>query len=378
MTAQRFNVDALPGYATGRSDVSVAAAVSADGRIFLSAQSALNAQGEIAGAGDPVAQTEAALGRIASALAAAGGSLADIAKLTVHVVDRAHCAAVHAVISRRLAAANPVCVTLVVAGLARPELLIQLDAEAVTAGAQDVFARAQPDASGAQPNDPAAQAERALSALAQRLREGGSGMDDVCKITVYITDRAHRPDVYPVIGKYFRGIHPVSTGIIVPGFAQADALFDIDAVAVRKHGGAPHVRVRPYHSSVARYGTEQQPLDCDFCMAVRAGRRVILRGQTGVDLDEVMRGKGDAVAQARQAMNNVAILLGDAGARLSDVVKVTVFVTDRAWLGGVSEAVLQRLAGVAPAFSALVVKGLASAELLMEVDITAVIAEPGV
>ncbi len=74
-------------------------------------------------------------------------------------------------------------------------------------------------------------------------------------------------------------------------------------------------------------------------------------------------------------MDNVAILLSEAGASLSDVVKATVFVTDRAFLAGVSEVVLDRLKGVMPAFTALVVKGLASPELLMEVDITAVLSD---
>ena len=80
-------------------------------------------------------------------------------------------------------------------------------------------------------------------------------------------------------------------------------------------------------------------------------------------------------AQARQAMDNVEVLLGEAGARPADVVKATVFVTDRAFLAGVSAVVLDRLKSHVPAFSALIVKGLASPELLMEVDITAVIAD---
>ena len=226
------------------------------------------------------------------------------------------------------------------------------------------------------PQDAAAQADVALKNLSILLNEVGSGMEDVCKITVYISDRAYRPAVYPIIGKYFRGIHPVSTGIIMSGFARPDILFEIDAQVMSKQSGAPHARIRPYHSKNARYGTEQQPLDCDFCMAVRAGRQVILRGQTGVDLNEVMRGAGDAVEQARQAMDNVAILLGEAGAKLSDVMKATVFVTDRAFLTAVSEAVLDRLKDVQPTFTAMVAKGLASPELLMEVDITAVVDEP--
>ena len=72
------------------------------------------------------------------------------------------------------------------------------------------------------------------------------------------------------------------------------------------------------------------------------------------------------------ATDNVAVLLGEADASVKDVVKATVFVTDRAFLSGVSDIVLRRLDGVVPCFSALVVKGLASPELLMEVDITAV------
>jgi enamine deaminase RidA (YjgF/YER057c/UK114 family) len=131
--------------------------------------------------------------------------------------------------------------------------------------------------------------------------------------------------------------------------------------------------VRRYHSNAVRYGFAQQSLDCDFCMAVRAGPQVILRGQTGTDLNEVMHGGGDAVAQAEQAMENVGVLLGEAGASLADVVKATVFVTDRAFLPGVADVVLRRLNGVTPCFSAIVVKGLASPELLMEVDITAMV-----
>jgi enamine deaminase RidA (YjgF/YER057c/UK114 family) len=256
----------------------------------------------------------------------------------------------------------------------------------VAASAPEIFVRGQTGSAldgksmaglGRRPHDAAAQAELALANLATLLGEAGSDMEDVCKITVYISDRAYRPAVYPVIGKYFRGIHPVSTGIIVPAFARPEILFEIDVQVLPKVNGKPPLRLRPYHSKMARYGTEQQALDCDFCMAVRAGGRVVLRGQTGVGLDEIFRGAGDAVAQAEQAMDNVATLLGEAGASLADVVKATVFVTDRAFLAGVTEAVLRGLGDTATAFSAVIVKGLASPELQMEVDISAVVAERG-
>jgi enamine deaminase RidA (YjgF/YER057c/UK114 family) len=107
-------------------------------------------------------------------------------------------------------------------------------------------------------------------------------------------------------------------------------------------------------------------------MAVVAGDRVILRGQTGTGLDEKFYGAGDARAQAERAMRNVETLLEEAGARLADVVKATVYVTDRAFFAEVNAAVMRALHGASPAFTSVIVKGLASPELLMEVDIVAI------
>jgi enamine deaminase RidA (YjgF/YER057c/UK114 family) len=398
----------LPFTATPVTRSPMAGAVRCGSRVFLSGRNALQHDGSVAGLGDAAAQAHAALDSIEAALQAAGGSLRDITKLTTSLVDRAHRKPVYEAIGHRLSNVFPVSTGLLVAGLPLPEMMVQIDAEAVVgspvqrlrtfemkdwfgqdiawqgamvaAGESELFVRGQTGAAldgsfmagiGRRPEDAAAQADLALSNLATLLHEAGSGMDEVCKITVYISDRAYRGAVYPVIGRHFRGIHPVSTGLIVTGFARSEILFEIDAYVLRKEGEA-HQRLRRYHSNAVRYGFAQQALDCDFCMAVRAGEQVILRGQTGTDLNEVMHGAGDPVAQAEQAMDNVAVLLSEAGATLTDVVKATVFVTDRAFLADVAEVVLRRLNGVTPCFSALVVKGLASPELLMEVDITAV------
>jgi enamine deaminase RidA (YjgF/YER057c/UK114 family) len=89
-------------------------------------------------------------------------------------------------------------------------------------------------------------------------------------------------------------------------------------------------------------------------------------------LDEKLYGAGDAKTQAEQAMRNVETLLEEAGARMADVVKATVYVTDRAFLADVNKIVLRRLGNASPAFTSVIVKGLASPELLMEVDIVAI------
>ena len=87
----------------------------------------------VAGLGDAAAQTDAALDSIEAALQAAGGSLADITKLTTSLVDRAHRKPVYEAIGRRLRDVFPVSTGLLVAGLPLPELMVQIDAEAVVA-----------------------------------------------------------------------------------------------------------------------------------------------------------------------------------------------------------------------------------------------------
>lgn len=81
-------------------------------------------------------------------------------------------------------------------------------------------------------NDPGAQAEQAMRNVAQLLEEAGSELSHICKITIYVTDRAYREPVYRAIGKALKGVFPVSTGLIVQGLAQPEWLMEIDVIAV--------------------------------------------------------------------------------------------------------------------------------------------------
>ena len=80
--------------------------------------------------------------------------------------------------------------------------------------------------------DPAAQTEQAMKNVKQLLEEAGSSLDEICKITVYITDRSYRESVYRVIGKWLKGVFPVSTGLIVQGLAKPEWVMEIDVIAV--------------------------------------------------------------------------------------------------------------------------------------------------
>ena len=64
------------------------------------------------------------------------------------------------------------------------------------------------------------------------LQEAGGELEDICKITIYITDPRYREEVYRVVGKWLKGVFPVSTGIVVSALARPEWLVEIDATAV--------------------------------------------------------------------------------------------------------------------------------------------------
>lgn len=131
------------------------------------------------------------------------------------------------------------------------------------------------------------------------------------------------------------------------------------------------------HTRLRKFNTKdmypQQALDNDVCMAVRAGNRVFLRGQTGFDLDGNMVGIGDAAAQAENAMKCVKILLEEAGAKLEHICKTTIYITDRVYREPVYQVIGKWLKGVYPCSTGLIVNGLARPDMLMEIDVEAVI-----
>ena len=75
-----------------------------------------------------------------------------------------------------------------------------------------------------------------------------------------------------------------------------------------------------------------------YSPAVRAGDWIVLAGQVGLDPATGRMVDGGVEAQARRTLANIAAVLDDCGASLSDVAKTTVFVTDMAAYGAVNDA----------------------------------------
>ncbi len=80
--------------------------------------------------------------------------------------------------------------------------------------------------------DPRAQAEQAMKNVKQLLEEAGSDVSQIVKTTTYIIDPRYREPVYQEIGKWLKGVFPVSTGLVITGLAQPEWLMEIDVIAV--------------------------------------------------------------------------------------------------------------------------------------------------
>ena len=80
--------------------------------------------------------------------------------------------------------------------------------------------------------DAAGQAEQAMANIKMLLEEAGSELAHVTKITIYLIDPRYREAVYRVVGKWLKGVYPVSTGICVSALARPEWLVEIDAIAV--------------------------------------------------------------------------------------------------------------------------------------------------
>ncbi|OQS37776.1 RidA family protein [Chromobacterium haemolyticum] len=80
--------------------------------------------------------------------------------------------------------------------------------------------------------DVAAQAEQAMANVKLLLEEAGSELGDICKIVIYLTDPRYREAVYLVVGRWLKGVYPVSTGLVVSALARPEWLVEIDVTAV--------------------------------------------------------------------------------------------------------------------------------------------------
>jgi enamine deaminase RidA (YjgF/YER057c/UK114 family) len=240
-------------------------AVRVGDRVFISGTTALNPRGEVEAKGDLYGQTRRVMETILSALEAAGGTREDLVYTKIFLTASTDGADYVRAWLEALGDVRPVSTLLFVPALLRPEMLIEVEAEAVVGAGRlrrDIYtqqrrehprgyARAvvvgdavyvsgctslnsagEPQAVG----DWAAQCDLANDIIRWTLEQAGSSFDDVVRRRTFTVHGANVNRAHGQGPSWYAGSHPTSLGCRIAGLANSALLVEVEVFAVKGAG----------------------------------------------------------------------------------------------------------------------------------------------
>ena len=227
------------------------------------------------------------------------------------------------------------------------------------------------------PGDIAAQTRNTFENIQRVLKEAGADMSDVVKLNTYYQFDGEGSEITEfweqmtkVRLEYLPDPGPSATAVRVNGFAFEDLLIEVEAIAAV---GVEKTRLMPKDHW-------DWSIPTPFSQGWRAGDLIFVGGQISADSRGRTIAPGDIAAQTRNTFENIQRVLKEAGADMSDIVKLNTYykfdgegseITD--FWEQMTKVRLEYLSDPGPAGTAVRVNGFAYEDLLIEVEAIAVV-----
>jgi enamine deaminase RidA (YjgF/YER057c/UK114 family) len=359
--------------------------------VLLAGTTSLGRDGNVRGSGDAAKQVDAILAVAEWAMGKAGGTLDDVVRSRIYVTDIAVADAAGRALAKRFRNARPAATLVQVAGLMRPEMLVEIELEAVDgagknatrigsgraieseyaysravrvgdrvyiSGSTALNAQGQVEGVG----DLYTQTRSTLDTIFRALAEAGGAKEDLVYTKSFFTDTTRMGDYTRAWLEAFGDLRPTSTTLGIPALLRPEMLIEIEAEAIV---GAGKTRRDAYTQ-------QQREKPRGYARTVTVGDRIYMSGCTDLDAAGQLQAPDDWAAQYDHALDTVKWSLEQAGASLDDVVRRQTFTVNRVQVNRAFGAGPAYFARSQPASMGCRIAGLARSELLVEVEVFAV------
>jgi len=192
------------------------------------------------------------------------------------------------------------------------------------------------------------QAAQCLDNIKVILESIGHVMDDVVKLTVFLTNLSDVDAVDEVYGTHFPSYLPARTTVAVAALPLG-ALVQVEAVVSHGDGTPPQAPEDARNLVIKTGSTYGAPRDPHSSQVVAFSHYSNVSGQLPLDPTTGTLVAGGVTEQARQCLDNLTAIVESIDHHLDDVVKVTIYLTDLADLEAVDAVSATSFPGYVPA-----------------------------